>query len=83
MGEKYFSSEAKSHIHETVCGLVERYWLVMQKSFVEDTARGLGELVQQALAVLLIIPPEKNQAGILELLVNIWVKEKNFQFFFN
>lgn len=83
MGDKYFSNEAKAHIHETIYGLIERYWLVMQKGFVEDAARSLGELVQQALAVLLIIPPEKNETDIFELLVNIWVKEKNFQFFFN
>jgi hypothetical protein len=57
MGEKYFTNEAKAHIHETIYGLIERYWQTMQKGFIEGEARSLGELVQQALSILLIIPP--------------------------
>lgn len=74
MGEKYFSAEAKAHIHDAVYALTERYWATMQRGFLEEEARAIGELFQQAVTLLIIVPPEKNEALVFETIVNIWCR---------
>jgi hypothetical protein len=77
------SDKFKHSIHQSIYHLLYKYYANIKELAQNEYSSKISTLVQEAVPVLLVIPPERGETIVLEILVNIWAEEFNYQYYFN